>query len=87
VREGDEMLVTLGGKIADHREIKLIAIGEIDLQFLVAVFEHVKERRAPPVLRRIALRRRTVFEDVALVGIGIVSSESRGPRRSDARYR
>ena len=87
MHEGHEMPVALGGELVDRREIERGAIGQIDPHLVVAVFEHVKEGRAPPVLRGIALAGRSIFEAVALVGLGCRSSESRGPRKSGAAYR
>ena len=42
----------------------------------MAVFEHVVEGRAPPVLRGIALVGRTIFESFAFVGLGIGPAKS-----------
>jgi hypothetical protein len=76
VHEGDEMPVTFGSEIVDHRKIERGAIGEIDPHFLLAVFEHVKEGGAPPVLRGVARAGRSIFEAVALVGFGVVPAKS-----------
>ena len=76
VHEGHEMPVALGGKLVDQREVERGAIGEIDPHLVMAVFEHVKEGGAPPVLRRIAFPGRAIFEAVALVGFGVVPAKS-----------
>ena len=55
MHERHEMTVAFCGELVDRREVERGAIGEIDPQFVMAVLEHVKEGRAPPVLRRIAL--------------------------------
>jgi len=52
--EGDEMPVTSGSEIVDHRKIERGAIGEIDPHLVMTVFEHVIEGGAPPVLRGVA---------------------------------
>ena len=57
------------------REIERGAIGEIDQHLVMAVFEHVKEGRAAPVLRGVALAGRAVFEGVALVGLDVVPAK------------
>ncbi len=76
VHIGHEMLVTFLGEIADNSEVVGIAIGEVDRQFLMAVFEHVVENRTPPRLRGFALVGRAVFEHVALVGLGVVPAKA-----------
>ena len=76
MHEGQEMPVTLRGEIVDHREIERGAIGKIDPHFVMAVFEHVKEDGAAPVLRGVALAGRSIFEAVALVGFGVVPAKS-----------
>ena len=76
MHERHEMTVAFCGKLVDRREVERGAIGEIDPQFVVAVLKHVKEGRAPPVLRRIALPGRSIFEAVALVGLGVVPAKS-----------
>src|SRR5258708_35683663 len=69
------MPVTFGSEIVDHRKIERGAIGEIDPHFLLAVFEHVKEGGAPPVLRGVARAGRAILEAVALVCFGVVPAE------------
>ncbi len=76
VNEGDEMLVTFVREFADHREVEFRAIGEIDHKLVVAVFEHVVESGTAPVLRRIALTGRSVFETIALIGLAVVPAET-----------
>ena len=70
------MLVTFLGEFAHEFEIGGHAVGELDRQFLVAVFEHVIEDRAPPGLRGLALVGRAIFEDVAFVGLGVVPAKA-----------
>jgi len=53
--ERQEMPVTFCGQFIDHREVERGAIGEIDQDLVLAVFEHVIESRAAPGLRRVAL--------------------------------
>ena len=69
------MPVTFGGEVVDQRKIERGAIGEIDPHFLLAVFEHVKEGGAPPVLRGGARAGRAILEDVALVCFGVVPAK------------
>ena len=76
MHESDKMLVALRREIVDHREVERGAIGEIDRQFVIAVFKHVVEDRAAPVLRGVALVGRSIFERVALVGFGVVPAKS-----------
>ena len=76
VHEGDEMLVTLGGEIVDHREIELVAIGEIDPDLVMAVLEQMMEGRAAPGLGGIALIGRAIFEHFALVALGVVPAKA-----------
>ena len=76
MHERHKMTVAFCGKLVDRREVERGAIGEIDPHFVVAVLQHVKEGRAPPVLRRIALPGRSIFEAVALVGLGVVPAKS-----------
>ena len=57
------------------REIERRAIGKIDPHLVMAVFEHVIEGRAAPVLRRVALAGRPIFEGVALVGLDVVPAK------------
>ena len=76
MHEGDEMLVALGGELVDHREIERVALGEIDPDLVLAVFEHVIEDRAAPVLGGIALAGRAVFEGVAFVGLSVVPAKA-----------
>ena len=52
------------------------AVGKVDRQLLMAVFEHVVEDRAPPGLRGFALVGRAIFEDVAFVGLGVVPAKA-----------
>ena len=70
------MAVALLRQLVDHREVERGAIGKIDPHFVMAVFEHVKEGGAAPVLRRIALGGRAVFEALAFVGFGVVPAKS-----------
>ncbi len=74
--EGDEMPVTFGSEIVDHRKIERGAIGEIDPHFVMTVFEHVIKGGAPPVLRGIARAGRSILEAVALVCFGVVPAKS-----------
>lgn len=76
VNIGHEVLVAVGREIFDHAEILRSTCGEIERQLLLAVFEHVVEHAAPPVLRAVALIGRPVFERVALVGRGVVPAEA-----------
>ena len=77
VHIGHHMFVTLLGELAHEFEIGgHAAIGQIDRQFLVAVFEHVVEDRTPPRLRGFALVGRAIFENVAFVGLGIVPAKA-----------
>ena len=72
MHERHEMTMALCSKLGDRREVERGAIGEIDPHFVVAVLEHVKEGRALPVLRRITLPGRLLFEAISLVGLGVV---------------
>ena len=76
MHEGQEMPVAVCGELIDQREIERCAIGEIDLEFVMAVFEHVIEGGAAPVLRGMALAGRSILEGVALVGFGVVPAKS-----------
>ena len=69
------MLVALIGEITHELEIG-DAPGEIDRQFLVAVFEHVIEDRTPPRLGGLTLIGRAVFKDVAFIGLGVVPAKA-----------
>ena len=69
------MLVTLSSDILDQIEIEIVAIGEVDHQFVQAVFQLVIEGRPLPVRRGIAGFGRTIFETVALVGLGVGPAE------------
>src|ERR1700753_2857504 len=69
------MPMPAGGEFIDHREVERGAIGEIDQDLVLAVFEHVIESRAAPGLRRVALAGRPIFEHVALVGIDIAPAK------------
>ncbi len=70
------MLVSLLGELMDHREVEMGAIGQVDRKLVMALFEHVMEGRAAPVLRRLALVGRTVFERIALVARPIAPAEA-----------
>ena len=70
------MLVTLRRDILDQIEIEMVAIGKIDHQFVQAVFQLVVESRPPPVGLGIAGFGRTIFEAVALVGLGVGPAEA-----------
>src|SRR5256885_616895 len=76
VHIGHQMLVTLLDEIAGEFEIVGCVTGELDRQFLMAVFEHVIEDRTAPGLRGLALVGRAIFEDVALVGLGVVPAKA-----------
>ena len=70
------MLVAFLGEFAHEFEIGgHAAIDEIDRQFLVAVFEHVKKIELRHASRGFALVGRAVLENVALVGLGIVPAK------------
>jgi len=73
---GHQMLVALLGEFVHELESVSPAIGEVDRQFLMAVFEHVVEDRTAPGLGGFALVGRTIFEDVAFVGLGIVPAKA-----------
>ena len=51
-------------------------VGQIDQHLVMAVFEHMKEHRAAPILRRVALVGRSILETIGLVGLGIVPTKS-----------
>lgn len=70
------MPVAPRGEIVDHGEIQRGAIGKVDLDIVVAVFEHVMEDRAAPVPRGVALTGRSVLECIVLVGFGVVPAKS-----------
>src|SRR3977135_2258994 len=70
------MPVALGGELIDQREIEGGAVGKIDPQFVMTVFEHVIEGGPTPVLRGIALAGRSILEDSALVCFGVVPAKS-----------
>ncbi|MEH2469456.1 fructose-specific component phosphotransferase system IIB-like protein [Nitrobacteraceae bacterium AZCC 2299] len=74
--EGDAMLVAVIGEVTDHREIVGLRIGDVDLHLVMAVLEHVEERRASPVGGGLALLGRAIFERIALVGLGVVPAEA-----------
>src|SRR6266478_801157 len=76
MHEGQEMPVASCRELIDQREIKRCAIGEIDLELVMTVFEHVIERGAAPVFRGRALAGRSVLEGVALVCFGVVPAKS-----------
>ena len=76
VHIGHQMLVALLGKFAHEFEIVGPAIGEVDRQLLMAVFEHVIEDRVAPGFGGFALVGRAIFEDVAFVGLGIVPAKA-----------
>src|ERR1700730_7436895 len=50
-------------------------LGKTDPYLVMAVLEHVKEGRAAPVLRGVAIVGRAVFEGVALVGVDVVPAK------------
>ena len=50
VDEAQHMPVAFFGQFGKHRKAKLGVIGQIDQQLIMAVFEHVKEDRAAPIL-------------------------------------
>ena len=74
--KADEMLVTLGGEVFDHRKVERGDVGKVDPDLVGAVLEHVVKGRTPPVLRRRALVARAVFEDVALIGLLCVPAKA-----------
>src|SRR5262249_47630412 len=61
---------------ADQREAERSLVGEIDLHLIMAVFEHVMERGAAPVLGGLAFGRRTILERVAFVAGAVVPAKA-----------
>ena len=53
--EAKEMPVPLVDEVGHHRKFQRGVVGQIELKLVVAVFEHVMEGGAPPVLGGIAL--------------------------------
>ena len=86
VHIGHQMLVTLLGEVAHELKIG-DAVGEIDRQFLVAVFEHVVEDRAAPSSPRLRPRRSSHIRKRRSRWSRCRSSESRGLRKSGAACR
>ena len=76
VDEGDQMLMALGGDLVDHREIELVAFGEVDPDLVMAVLEQMVKHGAAPALGGIARTGRAIFEGFAFVGLGVVPANA-----------
>ncbi len=75
VYKSQKMAVTRFGEVADLREIERGRVGEVDHHLVVTMLQQMIEHRSAPILRCVALGRRAVFDDVALVARRIAPAE------------